>query len=57
MVHQPSTVYFMVFQVIAELCMDFRLNKEANRGDPVPAYDKIPHLGPHKFLIILTLVR
>jgi hypothetical protein len=31
--------------------------KDANRGYAVPAIEKIPQFGPHKLLILLTLVR
>ena len=31
--------------------------KAARRGQIVPASKKVPQFGPHKFLIILTLVR
>ena len=56
-VHHPSSAYSSVYRVSRPGSRGFKPKKEANRGQIVPASEKIPHFGPHKYLILLTLVR
>ena len=57
MVHKASSEYCKKFQVSRPVWRDLSGEDRTQSGQAVPAPEKIPHLGPHKYLIWLTLVR